>query len=484
MGAFVFEGRQRDESFPSTITFLLLWIPTGFVLGTLTLLGPVRWWATLCRFLSISQKVENSGVFLMIGALFMISGYAARIIVNVLEISDRSARAVTAGLIVLLAGGTVAAWMHPALMSSSMAQEQQTGQFTFGPYPDEQRMLDLKRDGYTIVTLLHPAVVPFEPKLIADEKSIADRIGVALIHVPMLPWISGNSEALATIRQLAADRTRRYYVHCYLGQDRVRVVRHALEQSGALLSPQLAGGQRSLRNKSSLERGRVYRLGAGVYVTGYPTDDEFMRYVLSGEIRHVVMFLDPNDPEEREAADRERRLLKQNDLPFEFISATKNRFDARRVRQVVQSVDQMRKPVLVHEFLSPSSGRSPWTDGFIQAFSSQRTSLSPTLFIAPLRRGRARVVSTHVAIGPRPEGTDFRELARRGVVECIHAGRERVSGDARSASKAGLRWKHVSPDRIVTAVRGDGTYYVYGSGALSARAALERAYPKPVSLTP
>ena len=482
MGALVFEAK-RDESFPSTVTFLVLWIPAGFVLGTLTLLGPVRWWANICRFLSISQKVENSGVFLMIGALFMISGYAARIIVNILEVSDKPARGVTAGLILLLTGGTVAAWMHPALMSASMAHDQQTGQFTFGPYPDEQRMVDLKRDGYTIVTLLHPAVVPFEPKLLADEKSIADRIGVPLIHVPMLPWVSGNTEALARIKQLAADRTRRYYVHCYLGQDRVRVVRHALEESGAALSPQVAAARRSLRDKASLERGRVYRLGAGVYVTGYPTDDEFMRYVLSGEIRHVVTFLDPNDPEERQAADRERQLLKQHDLPFDFISAPKNRFDARRVRQVVESIGQMRKPVLVHEFLSPSSGSAPWTDGFIQTFSNQRTSLSPTLFIAPLRHGRARVVSTHVAIGPRPNGPDFRQLARRGVIECIHVGRERVIGDARSASKAGLSWKNVPRDRIVMAVRGDSTYYIYGSEALSVRTALERAYPKPVALT-
>lgn len=27
MGAFVFEARERHESFPSTITFLALWIP-------------------------------------------------------------------------------------------------------------------------------------------------------------------------------------------------------------------------------------------------------------------------------------------------------------------------------------------------------------------------------------------------------------------------------------------------------------------------
>ena len=89
-------------------------------------------------------------------------------------------------------------------------------------------MIQLKREGFTIVSLLHPAVVPFEPKLISDEKKLAESIGVPLIHVPMLPWVSGNQEALATIRQLAADRTRHFYVHCYLGQDRVRVVRHAI----------------------------------------------------------------------------------------------------------------------------------------------------------------------------------------------------------------------------------------------------------------
>ena len=474
--------RERSRSFPSTPVFLFLWVPVGFVLGTLTLLGPVRWWAIFCRYFALPQRIENSGVFLMIGMLFMISGYTARIITNILESSGPLPRLVTVGAVLAICGSAVAAWMHPALMSGSMAEEQHGGRFTFGPYPDEFRMRELKRQGYTIVSLLHPAVVPFEPKLLNDEKQLAEKVGIPLIHVPMLPWISGNAEALATIRQLASDPTRHFYVHCYLGQDRVRVVRRALEQSGVAVPLESRKAAYSIRERKTFERGRVYRLGSDVYVTGYPTDDEFLRYVLSGEIHQVVALLDPNDPEERSAIDRERLLLKQHGVPFEFIPARKNRFDPRRIRDAVRHVSRMPKPALVHAFLSPSSGGSPWADGFMQTFFSHRASLPPTLFIVPLRKGRARVVVAHVAMGPRPAQRDFRELARRGVAECIHVGRERVHGDARNAARAGMRWRSATRDGLVAAVRSGGPYYVYGSDAAAARAALERAYHKPAPL--
>lgn len=474
---------ERGRSFPSTPVFLFLWLPAGFVLGTLTLLGPVRWWAKACRFLELSPRMENGGVFLMIGILFMISGYTARIITNVLESSRRGPRIVTITAVLAICSGAMAAWMHPALMSGSMATEQHSARITFGPYPDERRMIQLKRDGYTIVSLLHPAVVPFEPKLLSDEKRMARQTGIPLIHVPMLPWISGNTEALATIKQLASDQTRHFYIHCYLGHDRVRIVQRALEQAGVLLSAEnKARHHRSIRDKARFERGRVYHLASDVHVTGYPTDDEFMWYVLAGEIRHVVALLDSHDPEQRALIDHERALLQQHDVLFTLVQSDKGRYHARRVGDAARTVARMPRPVLVHAFLSPSSGQSPWADGFIQTFSSQRASLSPTLFRVPLKRGRADVVVTHVAIGPPPAQADLRVLARRGVVECIHVGSERVSGDAKRAAHAGLRWRSIKRDRLVSAVQSGGPYYVYGSDATNARAALEQAYRKPVPL--
>lgn len=475
---------DRRPWFPSTPVFLFLWLPAGFVLGTLTLLGPVRWWAKACRYLDLSQRAENGGVFVMLGFLFMISGYAARIITNILESSGRGRRIVTFMAVLAISGGAMAAWMHPALMSGSMGAEQHSARFTFGPYPDEMRMIRLKRDGYTIVSLLHPAVAPFEPKLLGDEKKLALRIGIPLIHVPMLPWISGNAEALATIRQLAADPARRYYVHCYLGKDRVRLVRRALEQTGASLSAEsVKRRRRSIQDAVTLERGRVYRLASDVYVTGYPTEHEFMRYVLSGEIRHVVALLDAKEPEDRALIEQERAMLQQFGVPFTFVQSDKGRFDSHRVRDVVRRIAEMPKPVLVHAFLSPSSGSSPWADGFIQTFSSQRPSLPATLFDKPLRNGRANVVVTHVAIGPRPMRTEFAELARRGVSECIHVGTGKVTSDAKHAVRAGMRWRRVTRQGLVAVVRTGGPYYIYGSDAAKTRAALERAYPKPIPLT-
>lgn len=481
MNTQVLAWMKRGRSFPSTPVFVFLWLPAGFVLGTLTLLGPVRWWAKACRSFEFSARAENGGVFLMIGVLFMVSGYSARIITNVLESSQRGARIVTVAGVLAICTGAMSAWMNPALMAGSMGAEQRGGRFTFGPYPDEDRMIKLEREGYTIVSLLHPAVVPFEPKLLNDEKKRAEQIGIPFMHVPMLPWISGNVEALATIKQLASDKTRRFYIHCYLGQDRVRIVRRALEHAGVSLTADQRR-HRSIREKVRFERGRVYHLPSDVYLTGYPTDDEFMWYVLAGEIGQVVALLDWHDPEQRVLIERERALLEQHNVPFILVQSDKGRYDARRVNAAALAIAQIATPVLVHAFLSPSSGQSPWADGFIQALSSRRPSLPPSLFQRPLTRGRADVVVTHVAVGPRPSLADFRELAHRGVVECIHVGTERLPVDAKRATRAGLQWRSVKRDRLVQAVQSGGPYYLYGSDAATLRADLERAYRLPVAV--
>ena len=79
--------------------------------------------------------------------------------------------------------------------------------FTFGPYPTEDRLAALERDGYTaVISLLHPAVVPFEPKLIADETAAAERVGIEFIHLPMLPWIADNTvNFLGAYRAYSSD---------------------------------------------------------------------------------------------------------------------------------------------------------------------------------------------------------------------------------------------------------------------------------------
>ena len=473
---------NRNPSFPSVPVFLLFWLAIGFFLGTLTLLGPVRWWTAWCRGAHLSMHWESAGVFFMIGTLVIGSGFVARLVTNAMESARIAGRIGIAAVVLALAGGTVAAWMHPALMSGSMGAEEQTARFTFGPYPNEMRMRQLKREGYIIVSLLHPAVVPFEPKLLADEKEAAARIGIPLIHVPMLPWVSENTDALTAIRRLAADPSHRYYVHCYLGKDRVQIVRRIVEQSGVPASTESLTTHRSLADMRDLERGRVYRLGKEIYLTGYPTDEEFAGYVVSGEIRHVVALLDPTDADDRDRIERERKLLERYQLPFTLIPIAPNGYQAQRMYDAVNSVRAMPKPVLVHAFFSPSTGRSPWADGFLQAFFSGCPSLAPSMFDDALSNGKADVIAAQVAVGPRPAGAEFRELARRGIVACLHVGSAAAADDASLAKNAGMEWRTADAAMAADLVATGGPWYVYGRDMEKVRDAVEAHFPRPVSL--
>ena len=119
------------------------------------------------------------------------------------------------------------------VMGSGIGAERDIGTaFTFGPFPTPDKLERLRKDGYTgVVSLLHPAVVPFETKLIGEERAAVEGAGLEFHHAPMLPWVSDNGESLAMLEVLAREERGRYYVHCYLGKDRTRIAQRVVAQA-------------------------------------------------------------------------------------------------------------------------------------------------------------------------------------------------------------------------------------------------------------
>jgi len=341
--------------------FLFLWVTAGFAIGTGTLLGPVRWIASYARRSGWSQAQENAAIVAVIGVLIVLSGFAAfRLAHLVVRTRSPLLRWGWPLALTLAAGFTLHLWMNPALLSGSSGQVTEAGpRFTFGPYPDEERMRELKAEGYTaVITLLHPAVVPFEPKLLADEEQAAARAGIELRRVPMLPWISENAASIEEIRKIAASGTGRYYVHCYLGMDRIQLVRRVVEQTDptARLSPQTAST--SLRVVPAFERGAIEELEDGVFLTPMPTESEMLRFVLPAGVKQVVCLLDPRDPDDAPWIAKERAQLATLALPFSVLS----------VQEAVRAVRTMPRPVIVHAFLAPASGAAPLAKAFEEAY--------------------------------------------------------------------------------------------------------------------
>ncbi len=335
----------------------LLFPPLGFTLGTLTLIGPVRWVTNAARASGFTDRTESAMVMTIIGALVATTLLGALLLAYYgLRGKGWRRRIGVTSSVVLSALLALGAWMTPSLMArSSEITEIEGSRFTFGPYPTAEDLRRLEREGFThIVALLHPAVAPFEPKLLADERRHIQTLDLELVHAPMLPWIGENEASLSTIRTLAESGDGKYYVHCYLGRDRVGVVKR-LVQSVTGIAPdsgnESAPARHPLFVKDHLERGPVYQLPGGVFVTPYPTPEEMLTVFQSVATDQVVSLLDPSEPSQLRRLETERAALSAVGIDLLEIplrsDATQEEFDA-----ALAMIRGLEGVTLVHAFRS------------------------------------------------------------------------------------------------------------------------------------
>jgi hypothetical protein len=459
--------------------YLYLAATLGFALGTGTLLGPVRWITSALRHEAIGQWAED---WIIRGAILVLLVITLGLALALLE-AWREARRVgrwsiplTTGL---LAAGAIGLWMTPALTGGGASPDLEgDARFVFGPYPSRARLAELKAHGFVgVVSLLHPAVAPFEPRLLAEERRAAAEVGIQLIHAPMLPWVSENEASLARIRQVASRPTGRYYVHCYLGKDRVNVVRQLLVGLGASVDD--AGAQqqaRQIADVPAFERGSIYHLGGGVHVAPYPTDEEWFGYLLNGSVRSIVSLLDPESPADSALVRRERELAQRYRVRLEFHPIPVEPYDAARALTAATRARSLPRPVVVHGYRTAS----PVVEAFVQAYRTGRAPLPPSLFREPLSGGAIRSVRVNVVYGPEPTQAEVEGFLRpRGIRGLVRygAGAAPTSGDGLQRASA------TTPDELRSTVATGGPWYVYGSadavGALAEPGGFGLAIPAP-----
>ena len=322
-------ARLPRPSFKGTAAFCYVWLMLGFLTGTLVLLGPVRWLTNVLRSRGYAQTTENLAIDCLIVLYIATSALLARWLVR--RISQCGSRiriavpsALTIGAAVCLWG-----WLNPAHLFGAASIDiadsisANGAQFVFGPYPERDRLEQLKREGFVaVVSLQHPAVLPFEPLGIADEKKAAQEIGLEFIHAPMVPWISNNEESLNVVRKIAATGHGKYYVHCGLGRDRTNVVKRMLEHEGAKVttgSGYMAPRTLDITADMAFERGDLREVDKGVWLLPYPNEDEFFTKLLGGQVAHVTLALDPADSNQRIWEGTGRELLNKYAVPFDVV---------------------------------------------------------------------------------------------------------------------------------------------------------------------
>ena len=467
---------ERPSRVLAFVVLVATWLGTGFTLGTLTLLGPVRWTTGVIRSRGLPEFTETVVVLSLILLLVVVSLTISYFVMRKAITQTRWWR--TAGypaattVVALLA---LWAWLTPGFINRGGTVEELTGtRFTFGPYPTESDLRRLKAEGFTdVISLLHPAVVPFEPALLSREVEAAETAGINLIHTPMLPWLSENVESLERLRTVIQEGEGKYYVHCYLGRDRVAVVRRLVSR----LSPPSEGlvaevslDDHPLATKDRFERGEIVRLDSLVFLTPYPTDEEFLSRILEDATGTVVSMLDPGSPLDVPWIEKERDALEQYAVPFVLAPIPLDPFEPERVLDLVERVRALDGYTIVHAFRDDS----PAYQAFEQAYRWGRAPLPPVLFDSPLDGGLAEVVAGGVAVGPTPTPDELlTELPARGIRGYVYVGTATPPWDPGALTDAGLAIQSVEPgdpERLTSVLSGRGPWYVFGPSVDALRA--------------
>lgn len=333
-------------------TFLLLWLGWGFTLGTVLLLGPLRWVVDYGRNNSWAESSEKSTVYISIALLLFVSVTLAYFSFEMIFQPKTSKGFKGALLAVPLLGFAVSlfVFLNPNWINGSVAHKEEkiNAKFGVGPYPELVKMYELKSRGYTsIVSLLHPAVVPFEPSLLEREKENARIAGIELIHIPLLPWISDNKASIDSLRSLVKTGSGKYYMHCYLGKDRANAAARIVKQENCEMEDfGLQKNENRLLDKE-FERGPVVELEKDVYLAPLPTKEEYFDVVV--DFQQVVSLSDFSNTDAKKRNKEEEQWLQPYNIAFKAFNVNPGTTKSKML-EVVKTVKQLPKPLFIHGF--------------------------------------------------------------------------------------------------------------------------------------
>lgn len=338
------------------ITITVLWFLWGFSLGTFILLGPLRTAVDYARANNWPGWQENLIVFAFIALLIVVSfgiAYFSSNIINSEAAKGKKAALIVVPFITVII--SISLFFNPDLINKKDQEIKISDGFTTGPYPTKEKLIELHAQGYTtIISLLHPAVVPFEPKLLAEEQANAEKVGIKVISIPLLPWITDNEEAIASLRKLVRNAKGRYYVHCYLGRDRVNVAKLViLQESKHQIVDEQKQKPLSLDSIASFEQGAIYKLAGNTYLTPMPTKEEYFGYIIAAGYKNVITLIDLSDPESKESIQKEEKWLAPYKIALKVFDI-RNSISETNMKLIVDSVRTIKQPMVIHVFRSDS----------------------------------------------------------------------------------------------------------------------------------
>ncbi len=356
----MFKKHLFPPTFINLALFTFLWLYTGFSMGTATLMGPVRWITDYSRNNQWSHSKEDILVKIIV-VMFVVTSFliAVWLLRVIIKTKLKIFRWIIPACLSICFGFSLAFWFNPKFTRIEDMEETEENigelEFIFGSYPELEKIQVLKNNGYFgIISLLHPAVVPFEPMLLEHEKDNAKKVGIKFFHIPMLPWVADNKNSKEKLEEIIENYTGKFYVHCYLGKDRVNVFKNFVKAQNQNVESEMPSNIRYLFMKERFERGPVYELKDEVYFTPYPTEEEYSSYLLNGFVQSVVSIQNPDNPRDTNWINKESNLLKKFNIDF-ILLPLKDTLNGSLLDFYADSILKLKKPLVVHGFRTPSS---------------------------------------------------------------------------------------------------------------------------------
>lgn len=354
-------GPKRRAAASFLATFGYAWLMIGLFAGTIVLVLFVRGIIGGLNVLGLGQTAENRVLIGVMVAFVILSFMLTRWVVRRLyRMPSPRARRLALGALFVPGALSLWAWSNPTSMLANFAgstastfQRDGGPEFVFGPYPQPERLAELKQQGYSaVISLQHPSVV-VEMRGIAREKEATKRLGLPLIQAPMLPWVSDNETSLEKIRDLVRSGRGKYYVHCGLGRDRVNVVRRVVESMSSSGDVRLAKANdlveaKGLEQRSEpFQNGRLFQLRPGVWLTPMPNRME-LSDVLFGADGRVLLVLEPRDSAQQAWSAEAQRQLRSYLVHFDVIPFTADdASDPSRVAMLVNRIQSEKGRVTI-----------------------------------------------------------------------------------------------------------------------------------------
>lgn len=363
-----------NNKLKSVILFSFFGLSLVFPLGLLMLtIGPTRMIAEKAAAENWTESNESTVqkivVLLFLVAVLFLTIFVNRFFIKSKSTSSKNLMLVFSGIALLVSLYIFS--FKPELLINSSADDTDfnksaNAEFHFGPYPDADKIAELKDQNYTaIISLLNKMVIPAEPILMEKEIKNTTEVEMKLISIPMLPWIDDNNTSILKIQDIARTFKGKYYVHCYLGKDRANVFKNIIENENSAIKIKSELGSNNIDTLKSFERGKIFKLQKHIYYTPYPTDDEYFGFILTGKIENVVCIMDQKI--DKVLVEKETKIMRHYNQDFHFLPLADSDSD-KKIQSVIDSILKLKQPVLINSY----STKTNLAERFVKLFNATK----------------------------------------------------------------------------------------------------------------